>query len=694
MKINTIKLQNFRNIPNGIYQFGNRSFIEAKNFTGKTNLLEAIYYAITDYCLDGSSALSVFKPVDNPKAEVSVELDFDNGFNFKKCVIENWVKTRGADEEKLSGHDVIFYVNGIKQKTKKEALNSLKVELGIDKFETESSIDILRALTNPLYLFEQVNHKDLRRFIVDLVGEVTNDDVFNNSMLSTNPLLPKLKERLIIDKYKTDLSIKYYKGLISTQKEEIARLQNAISEEKKVVGVSREELQTAQEQLDLISLELHSLKIGQNNYENSKLKILEEKKQNLKNRLIKQKEADLKIYQDLNNSTENKILENQKKYSSITDSILSIKRELLDLDTNKSITNNKINKNKESIDALDNKINDCRNQWKELNTKVFTDVVNLESIITCPYCGKVVNQELLDKLNAEFELKKLNFEEDKKEQMSQLVYKANILKLEKEKLLKEVDELNVKNAEYDAKKEIIKKGISDFETEANNIKITIHSLKNDILPYSPSQEIVDLEDQLKQLDCEISELDNKENNLDISFKIQELNNKKIEYEKVIKQHDYYRHTQLIIENQMSKIQAINKSKTNDEAMLILIESFLKIKLELQDLKITSSFGSDIKFQLVESNIKEGSWNEVCYPLIKTKIGYVPYDNGSHSEKYITAIKIIEAIKRIQQLPDLPYLIDEAGTFDTETLEKLIITNSQIIAARVNDLYNTPTIITK
>ena len=125
-----------------------------------------------------------------------------------------------------------------------------------------------------------------------------------------------------------------------------------------------------------------------------------------------------------------------------------------------------------------------------------------------------------------------------------------------------------------------------------------------------------------------------------------------------------------------------------ELKLIACDNFTKKKIELYNKKIEKVFG-DVRFQLVKENIKENSWDEVCKPYIIGKD--VLWSNGSKSEKITTGVAIIEKIKKILNLNDLPIIFDEGGEISTNTYKTKFNTESQIISVRVKDNISTPEI---
>ena len=210
--------------------------------------------------------------------------------------------------------------------------------------------------------------------------------------------------------------------------------------------------------------------------------------------------------------------------------------------------------------------------------------------------------------------------------------------------------------------------------------------------FKHSQKFYDLESEIENLKKRLVEIENTPSGVTMSAqasfnehkaKIEELKQKEA-------QHYVYENNMRNVETLKAQIKNLSKDKMKYEIIKAACQQFNRTKLDILTNRLEMHFGTEVKFILVEENLKAGSWNNVCYPLI---IGTdTPYQNGSTSEKVMTGIKIIEIFKRELKLPDLPILIDEIGELDTESIAKLkAYTNAQILATRVNDLYDEPTI---
>lgn len=235
----------------------------------------------------------------------------------------------------------------------------------------------------------------------------------------------------------------------------------------------------------------------------------------------------------------------------------------------------------------------------------------------------------------------------------------------------------------------MEKEISDTQAKIKSLDDEIYKLNYSIKPYVNSEKTNEIISQIAKLREEYTAEQLKNVTESIDEQIKSVKESKAQYQKVLDDHAYFVNTQAMIKDAKVKLSEHQKELTDAETILMLTEEFIRTKLNMLDKNVEKVFGN-IKFKLIENNIKEGSYNEVCYPLILGK--NTPYANGSTSEKIITGVAIIEAIRKHVGLPELPIIFDEAESLDSETLVNRLNTNCQIITARVDDKYTKPTAV--
>ena len=251
MRINKVIINNFRNIQHSEYDLGRINLFTGPNQTGKTNTILAIYWAMTDFLMDGSTDYPSFKPSSDTKAEVSVELQFDS-FTLKKTYAEKWTKTRGSEEMTMTGHTTTYWIDGVKLKIS-EAKKEIYSRLGISGFDF-GNFDLLRGITDPYYFAETTDWKTLRNFVIELCGDVSNDEIF-----SSNPLLEQIRDRLETDGFDTARTTKFFKSELKRVNEGIKEDEGKEKGLKEMACPSKSDIDHATEEIESLKKELETL---------------------------------------------------------------------------------------------------------------------------------------------------------------------------------------------------------------------------------------------------------------------------------------------------------------------------------------------------------------------------------------------------------------------------------------------------
>jgi rubrerythrin len=204
MKINKIKLSNFRNFDQLEIEFDQVTEIVRNNGWGKSNIADAIAWVLTGHLFDGSSDIESIKPKKDSRRVVEVELYLDNGLQLRKNYRENWNKTRGSNDFELKGHSTSYYINGLEM-TQTAYDNQLNDHLNIDK-------DTYHLLIDPTYFGLKLEWKARRAIINEIVGEITFNEIVGVDPVFTNnqEATAKLHNALMGFNYKVDLTKKSF----------------------------------------------------------------------------------------------------------------------------------------------------------------------------------------------------------------------------------------------------------------------------------------------------------------------------------------------------------------------------------------------------------------------------------------------------------------------------------------------------
>lgn len=682
IQLKKLELTNYRNIDFIELNFDGNSKIIGENRIGKTNVLEAIYYLLTDKLLDCSSNVALIKPLSDTTKEVRVRgtfLVYEEGapqippkeLTLEKQYGEDWVKTRGTDELVFKGHYCNYLYNGIKQNTLKVYNGLIAEDFGIEPCKMQ--FDIMQMLVNPFYLGnmgETDKWNDLRASIIELVGNVTNDDVFaaNQSLLPIKHDLEAANGRIEQVKKKYDSEINGLKEGISVDEAQIKMLEETPHPSEEELAVAKRGLQECEERIALINNPTvdtvsNDIRSEINAYETELLEIKKVAVEQVKNNSAV---AQLREEYDKKFDERNSV---SAQYSQALSDIHQLKSSRFALVAD--------------LERRKNSREGYLSELKEIDAKIKN--VNVET--ECPTCHRPYEAEMVEKhrLEAISELENR---------------KATILSMGKENKLKMANlEEAIKEKDDEIKS---KQGLADsLKLEFDKLNETLIELKNKWDEASASTDVQKSERQI-----EIEQLiENKKESLreaQVAFYQGQQNNRALleeekakaePFRKVINDNEFYI-------RQMANLDSVRAQKTEHQRSLAdaeqkkeLIKTFTIEKLKMLDENVSKVFGN-IKFQLIKENIN-GGFDTICKPYIynvdKDESTDVTWKSGSKSERVITGIAIAECIKARLNLPNLPFLFDEGGEISTETFKTKFKTNSQLICVKIVDNIMTPTV---
>jgi DNA repair exonuclease SbcCD ATPase subunit len=190
VKLLKLDVSNFRATKSRTIDFaGQSASIHGKNGAGKSTIADAIAWNLFGKSDDGRSSFDwkprdkAGEPIHNLDTTVTATYEMEDGETLclSKTTKENWVKKRGEAEQEFSGHTTTYEVDGIP-----------KTQTEYDRFIAGiCEPDRFRALTNVRYLNEQIKWDALRKILLGLFGDVSDDVV-----IASDPKLAPLKKIL------------------------------------------------------------------------------------------------------------------------------------------------------------------------------------------------------------------------------------------------------------------------------------------------------------------------------------------------------------------------------------------------------------------------------------------------------------------------------------------------------------------
>lgn len=669
-----LELTNYRNIDYAIYKFDGNSKIVGENRIGKTNTLEAIYILLTNRLLSGSNDLTSIKPLSDTTKEVKIKGTFE--VDGKTVVIEkqygeDWVKTRNLGEKVMKGHYMNYLYNGAKQTTLKNFNELFMQDFGIK--EVHNGIGAVEMLVNPYYLGNMGDSDawtTLRSFIISLVGDVKDTDVFMKEPKTVVIQADLEKANGRIDQVK-----KIYQSEINGLKSQIEGQDAQIEFLEKTERPTDDEVAIAKKGVEEHETNIANLR-SITGVDTASTQIRE--KINAKVQEINELKAkEMEDFYSKGSSSEETKLENEIRDidSKISENVDKIN----ELNSKRANTSNEINSYESTIEHCNHLREKIITQLKGLDEQ--KENVDNQVQTECPTCHQPLPAEEIEKAKQTL-IQRIQKEHD--DLMSEGI--AN-----KEKKTKAEEGLATAKT---AKTELDYK-LAELTNKQDGLKAKRNELVNKRFQVAQSKPVYTESEKLTALRKEKEELDKQLQESVDAFNKGNQNNREFilgeeellkPYKKTLDDLAYYERQMQQLEN-VKKSQKENSNKLLDlEQKLDCLNLFIYTRLRLLDENVSKVFGN-IKFQLIKENIN-GGFDTVCKPFIydvdKDVSTDVLWKNGSKSERVVTGIAIVEKIKEHLDLSNFPFLFDEGGEISTDTFNRKFKTHSQLICVKVED----------
>lgn len=201
MRITTLQVKNFKNLPDDVYTFGDTNIIRGQNGSGKSSIAEAVVFALYGRTKTGSSSSSDL--INNDQETCVVAIEFDTGttlvreesrFYGSKVQLNGTVIDQKDLDEHIPNHKIfmstflIGYFFSIDESDQRELILSLTEEIDLK----ELFLEVTRKpelLENHLINFKQID-KELKLFKTKL-KDLQN--LKNNGQVEIDVLTQQMK---------------------------------------------------------------------------------------------------------------------------------------------------------------------------------------------------------------------------------------------------------------------------------------------------------------------------------------------------------------------------------------------------------------------------------------------------------------------------------------------------------------------
>ncbi|MFI3251887.1 MAG: hypothetical protein R3Y60_01975 [bacterium] len=612
----SLEIENFMSYDKFDIDFDDvKTTLRGFNGAGKTTILNAICWCLfkKDYYDRSKFDLKPIKDgVSQEELETKVALIFSVDGN--ENVIER-INKKGLNTTKVNG--AVF--------KEKEYLIYVQETLGINEED-------FKLIANPNYAIG-LNWKDLRNIVFGYVGEVKDEDIFNEEP-SLKPLANKI-ETMGIEKVRqgvmsniSDIKNKMLpelNGKIQLVEDEVTHLESVAST-----------LTEKQEQLTKIDSQIENyMKIveNENNKKNEKQKLLNDiSKLNNKIDTFEIEKKNLKVQgEQINLEIKSKTNIEELRSKDILEQQSKIQKFHISLQGQLS----RFNGLKEDYTLYEEEIK-----------KISEEVVRVESEV-CPTCNKPLTEEEIKISLQNLELLKENKIKERKE----------INERTKTMLLDLKEKISFEKEEFNKEKELL---------EEIKVRDYTHLIEENFELTTLNQNKEKLLEDYNRLDVEIKQCGLEIDKINISIEEIPAEEQVGDYRDLVEQRDdlalqlqdvskFNESKDLLVKLTEDKLELEKKYKQSEVA-LELVKKYQSIKSKKTEEALRNYF-NDISF-ITQEIAKNGKTEET----FKVYLGGRPYETLSGGEKMRSQLDLLNGIQKLKSI-NMPVLIDSISELD-------------------------------
>ena len=180
IRIKKARFENFKKLNNLEIEFGSRTEISAKNWTGKSSIADGIFWVLFGKSSTGKSEGKEFRPrpydaagIDIDHIDVVVELTIENDGTevvLRKAQRQNWVRKRGTEVEVHEGDRNIYSWNNVE-------ISETEFKRRIADIVSEKNFMLI---TNPTAFFRLTKAEKLD-LIMSLVNGISEEEILEKA---------------------------------------------------------------------------------------------------------------------------------------------------------------------------------------------------------------------------------------------------------------------------------------------------------------------------------------------------------------------------------------------------------------------------------------------------------------------------------------------------------------------------------
>ena len=606
--IKSIRMVNFQAFKDKTIEFNDsENTIQGQNATGKSTIIRAFNWLLFNKDQFGQTDFSIKpltktgEPEHNLDSEVTAELiSGDEEIILRKVYHEKWVKPRGQSEVVFSGHEALYFFNGV-------PVTMLEYN---SKVESICPEQLFKLLTNPLY-FPFLPWQEQRKLLFEICGNVSDEEIASQHKAWIS-LLNTINGHKTMDEYKREIASEKRKIKDELEKipSRIDEVQRSLPQEEDWQNLNNV-IASLRDQTQSIDKEISDLSAGIEK-ENEKY-LHNQNLLNTKKRELQQLEFDIQMkagqkYVELNGVRTFSI----EKLKSLKEIKERLERSSKNLEQDKQ--------------QLLNEREELLKEWHDLNKQ--KEVFFLEEEFVCPTCKRPLDDTDIEEKKKELTAK---WNEERAKKLEKNVNQGKEVAILIQQITHNITAANQKQTDLAIEIRVTEDKLKTGEEELAKAKeqsenwkqLTTENEQHKTLTHAISQLTLSIGDP-KKIDISQHTARKEEIQQEIEARLQRLNNK------------------TFIDQGNKRIAELKKGQkdlaqklADLERVEYNIQGFIKAKIEAIEGIINSKF-SDVHFKLFDKQVN-GEEVETC------QITYqgIPWGDLNNAARITTGIDVIK-----------------------------------------------------
>lgn len=644
MKLLKLKLENFKGIRDFTLDADGKNVkVYGSNGTGKSTLMDAFTWILFGKNSKDEKDFGIKtrnpEGVEIPKLEHAVEAELEHHgktFRLRRVYKERWRKAHGQSEATYDGNTTVYYYGPVEEEL--TPVSAKRYQEIISQLIPEQ---LFKLLTDPLYFNEKLKWTERRAILLDVVGNVTDQDVVAAD--------PELAEVLTIaDGRSIEDTRQALRASIRKTGQDRSECAPRIDEcRKSMAGITDEDFRKASEAIDVLMNQRDELK--------------EQRETLLQNNTLEGIKKDVLVFQNKVEELRQKRMKTYNDQRADLDALIQVKaRAKMDLSRKLAEKNLAFDMNRQRAQVAKDKLERLSGEWKETSSDHY-ERVPIKT--TCPTCGQELPADRIQQAKDAQAQEEAAFNRTKAESLK-AINEAGV------SARKEVEILNRDADSIQDDMSTIQKQVEAAQAELDGLKAQQDKLE----PADPNGEELSLQKHLRKLTDQLENgLAETPDTSKLDAQISQVEKDLDEKEDIIRQHQRDLGTRFRIQELMDQEKSLAQKQTELERKLFLCDAFLRKQAELVNDRVAEKF-THVRFIMFKPNVTNDGVEACCEASYKG----VPYKDLNTGFRVNAGLDVINTLIEVKK-ESAPIFFDNA-----ESVVQLIPTKAQMIRLIVSE----------